>query len=120
MTVTDCKRLLRARSEYVLRLAAMDDVGRRYPGCVTKSALPRDGAFWRYVFVPLYRRVPWSFKRKAMRVLRMTARNWPEDARRFGEPWRPPPNGTRASAGGSLERSRESSERPREVPSAER
>jgi len=28
MTVTDCKRLLRARSEYVLRLAAMDDVGR--------------------------------------------------------------------------------------------
>jgi hypothetical protein len=104
MTITDRKRLLRARSEYVLRLAAMDDVGRRYPGHVTKSALPRQGAFWRYVFVPLYRRIPWSFKCKAMRTFRMTARNWPEDARRFGEPWRPPL----------------SAQRPREAPDAER
>jgi hypothetical protein len=68
----------------------MNDVGRRYPDRVTKSALPRGGPFWRYLFVPLYRRIPWSFKRDAMYRLKMTARNWPQDARRFGEPWHPP------------------------------
>jgi hypothetical protein len=85
------KQLLRERSEYYLRLAAMEDVGRRYPGSTSESALPQRGLFWRHLFVPLYRRVPWEFKRKAMRALRMTATGWPEDARRFGEPWRPPP-----------------------------
>jgi hypothetical protein len=90
MTLMELKHRLRDRSEYGLRLAAMEDVGRRYPGRVSKSALPQVGIFWRYLFVPLFRRVPWSFKRKAMRRLKMTARNWPEDARHFGEPWRPP------------------------------
>ena len=74
-----------------LRLAAMEDVGRRYPSRVSKSALPGVGVFWRFLFVPLFRRVPWSFKVKAMRLFRMTAAGWPADARRFGEPWRPPP-----------------------------
>lgn len=83
------KQQLRERSEYMLRLAAMDELRRRYPGRTTDSALPRGGAFWRYVFVPLYRRVPWQYKQRAMRALRMTARGWPEDRRRFGEPWRP-------------------------------
>jgi hypothetical protein len=91
MTFGELKRRLRARSEYALRLAAMDDVARRYPGRTATSALPPVGLFWRYVFVPLFRRVPWSFRRKAMRALRMTAQNWREDARQFGEPWRPPP-----------------------------
>jgi hypothetical protein len=85
------KRILRERSEYVLRQAAMEDVGRRYPERVSKSALPQLGPFWRYVFVPLYRRVPWEVKASAMRRLKMTAQGWPEDARKFGEPWRPPP-----------------------------
>jgi len=99
MTITDRKRLLRARSEYVLRLAAMDDVGRRYPGHVTKSALPRQGAFWRYVFVPLYRRIPWSFKCKAMRTFRMTARNWPEDAAALRRAVAPTPQRSAAAGG---------------------
>ena len=90
MTLAERKKRLREHSEYVLRLAAMEDVGRRYPGKVTKSALPKENIFWRYMFVPLYRRVPWSFKRDAMRKLKMTAQGWPEDPRRFGEPWRPP------------------------------
>jgi hypothetical protein len=90
MTLAERKQRLREHSEYVLRLAAMEDVGRRYPDKVTKSALPRENIFWRYMFVPLYRRVPWSFKRDAMRKLKMTAQGWPEDARQFGEPWRPP------------------------------
>jgi hypothetical protein len=90
MTANDLKRRLRQRSEYALRLAALDDVGRRYPGRTAESALPRVGLFWRLVFVPLFRRVPWSFRRQAMRRLNMTARGWPEDARQFREPWRPP------------------------------
>ncbi len=90
MTFSELKHRLRARSEYALRLAAMDDVARRYPGRTAKSALPQVGVFWRYLFVPLFRRVPWSFKQKAMRTLKMTAQGWREDARRFGEPWRPP------------------------------
>jgi hypothetical protein len=90
MTLTERKQRLREHSEYVLRLEAMKDVGRRYPGKVTTSALPQESIFWRYVFVPLYRRVPWSFKRDAMRKLKMTAQGWPEDARQFGEPWQPP------------------------------
>ena len=85
------KRRLRARSEHVLRMAAMDDVARRYPRRTVPSALANEGPFWRFVFVPLYRRVPWEFKRNAMRRLKMTARGWPEQSRQFGEPWRPPP-----------------------------
>ena len=91
MTFGELKHRLRARSEYALRLAAMEDVARRYPGRTAPSALPQVGLFWRYVFEPLFRRVPWSFKQKAMRALKMTAQNWREDARQFGEPWRPPP-----------------------------
>ena len=84
------KRRLRARSEHVLRMAAMDDVARRYPNRTVPSALSEEGPFWRLVFVPLYRRVPWEVKARAMRKLRMTAQGWPEQSRRFGEPWRPP------------------------------
>jgi len=84
------KRRLRARSEHVLRIAAMDDVARRYPSRTVKSALADESPFWRFVFVPLYRRVPWEVKARAMRQLKMTAQGWPEQSRRFGEPWRPP------------------------------
>ena len=86
----DQKRRLRARSEHVLRMAAMDDVARRYPRRTVPSAQSAEGPFWRFVFVPLYRRVPWEFKRSAMRRLKMTAQGWPEQSREFGEPWRPP------------------------------
>jgi hypothetical protein len=84
------KQRLRERSEEVLRIAAMEDLRRRYPARTTSPALPREGLLWRYLFVPLYRRVSWSFKQRAMRAARMTAAGWPEDPRRFREPWRPP------------------------------
>jgi hypothetical protein len=87
---TGRKRLVRIRSEHALRLAAMENIGRRYPDRVVGSALPEAGAPWRLVFVPLYQRVPWGSKRKAMRMLKMTAHGWTENPRRFGEPWRPP------------------------------
>jgi hypothetical protein len=98
VTLAERKQRLRERSETALRLAAMEDVGRRYPDRVSKSALPEETGFLRYVFVPLYRRLPWSFKHRAMRALKMTAQNWPEDARRFGEPWRPPVSDKQAAA----------------------
>ena len=90
MTFGELKRRLRQRSEYALRLAALDEVRRRYPSRTANSALPPVSPFWRYLFVPLFRRVPWPYKRQAMRTFKMTARGWQEDARRFGEPWRPP------------------------------
>jgi hypothetical protein len=103
------KQRLRERSEYVLRLAAMKDQRARYPAATTESALPREGLFWRYVFVPLYRRVSWSFKRRAMHALRMTAAGWSENPRRFREPWRPPSAPAKARSDGSRpsDRSRE-------------
>ena len=84
------KQRLRESSEYYLRLAAMEDQRRRHPDATTRPAFPRGGRFWRWVFVPLYRRVPWHVKARAMRALRMTASDWPEGRRPFGEPWRPP------------------------------
>jgi len=90
------KRALRSRSEYALRLAAMRRLARRYPQRATRSALPEPGRMWSWVFVPLYRSVPWQARRRAMRALRMTARGWPEAPRRFREPWRPAGSGAQA------------------------
>ena len=49
------------------------------------------GVLWRWLFVPLYRRVPWHVKQRAMTTLQMTARGWTPPPRTSGEPWRPPP-----------------------------
>lgn len=90
--VHDLRRRLRAQSEHHLRLAAMEDLRRAHPqGTAAPYRAPR-GAFWRLVFVPLYRRLPWAAKRRAMSALRMTAEGhgWTAPARRPGEPWRPP------------------------------
>ena len=90
MSAADRMRMLRERSEYELRMAAMEDVGRRFPDAtVRKAASPRGGVFWRFVFVPLYRRVPWHVKHQAMQRLRMTSQGW-DTERRWQEPWRPP------------------------------
>jgi hypothetical protein len=88
MSAAARKQRLRERSEQELRLAAMEDLRRRYPDSTTDSAIPRGGPFWRVFFVPLYRHVPWRFKRWAMRRLRMTSSGWPQDAHRFQPPWR--------------------------------
>jgi hypothetical protein len=103
------KRRLRVRSEHVLRVVAMERIGRRYPGRTVPSAIAGDGIFWRRVFVPLYEAVPWEFKRDAMRKLKMTAQGWSEDARQFGEPWRPPAPDGQADPRAVAERLKESS-----------
>jgi hypothetical protein len=87
--LSDVKRTLRQRSEYHLRVAVLRDLGRGQPS-TTEPYRSRGGWAWRLLFVPLYRRIPWSTKERAMQLLGMTARGWQPPARRPGEPWRPP------------------------------
>jgi hypothetical protein len=83
---------LREQAEHHLRIAAMEDLRQRHPQATTAPHRARGGYFWRLVFVPLYRRLPWEAKQKAMRALRMTAESngWTAPAREPGRPWRPP------------------------------
>jgi hypothetical protein len=99
------KRSLRERSEKHLRLAVLLELGRDQPSTVEPYRPPGD-RLWRMVFVPLYRRVPWRAKERAMKVLGMTAKGWKPPARQPSEPWRPPA-GVTASAGSTDEDSRE-------------
>jgi hypothetical protein len=90
MTALDrLKQRLRERSEHYLLQAAMRDVGTGTPGTVAPFD-DRGGLLWRRLFVPLYRRLPWEVKRRAMETLRMTATGWTPPDRRPREPWRPP------------------------------
>jgi hypothetical protein len=84
------KRRLREQSEHHLMLAATRRLGSGAPGTVTPYK-DRSGRLWRWLFVPVYRRVPWALKRRAMQALRMTASGWRPPERRPHEPWRPPP-----------------------------
>ena len=86
----ELKRRLRDRSEHYLMSAAVRDLGTGQPGTVAPYR-DRGGLLWRLLFVPLYRRVPWPLKHRAMDALRMTARGWQPPERRPREPWRPPP-----------------------------
>jgi hypothetical protein len=83
------KRRLRDRSEHYLMLDAVRRLGSASPG-TAKPYGARGGVLWRRLFVPLYRRLPWKLKRRAMAVLRMTATGWKPPERRPREPWRPP------------------------------
>lgn len=89
------KRRLRDRSEYYLRLAAMEELRRDHPSGTRPPAPPPGGLFWRAIFVPLYQRVPWELKERAMRLAGMTATGWETPARRPAEPWRPPASALR-------------------------
>jgi hypothetical protein len=84
------RRRLRERSEHFLMLAAIRQHGSGAPGTV-EPYRERGGLLWRWLFVPLYRRVPWAVKRRAMDALRMTASGWKPPPRRPRDPWRPPP-----------------------------
>jgi hypothetical protein len=88
-SLSAAKRHLRERSEKHLRLAVLSELGRDQPSTVEPYRAPGD-RLWRSLFVPLYRRVPWSVKKRAMSLLGMTAKGWQPPARQPGEPWRPP------------------------------
>ena len=70
--MSELKRRLRERSEYYLLQESMRRLGKGVPGTV-KAYKQTDGLFWRFVFVPLYKRVPWAVKQQAMDRLQMTA-----------------------------------------------
>jgi hypothetical protein len=88
----DLQRRLRSQAEHHLRVAAMEQLRREHPEGTVEGG-HGGGAFWRFVFIPVYRRLPWKAKQRAMRALRMTAEHsgWTPPTRRPGEPWRPPP-----------------------------
>jgi hypothetical protein len=90
--MSELKRRLRARSEYYLLQESTRRLGKGVPGTV-KPFKQTDGLFWRFVFVPLYRRVPWSVKRQAMQRLQMTAKGWTPPPLEPSEPWKPPQRG---------------------------
>ena len=83
------KRNLRKRSEEHLRLAVLSEIGRGQPSTV-EPYKEKGGRLWSALFVPVYRRVPWGAKEKAMGALGMTAQGWKAPSRTPGEPWRPP------------------------------
>jgi hypothetical protein len=70
---------LRSSSEHYLMEAAQRDLAERYlarPG----SAPPAgpSAMFWRRVFVPVYRRLPWELRRTVMGLLPGSHRHdWP-------------------------------------------
>jgi hypothetical protein len=91
-SVAHMKHRLREQAEHHLRMASMDDLRVRYPAGTAPRYGERGALFWRYVFVPAYRRIPWPVKERAMRALRMTAdtSGWTRPAREPSQPWRPP------------------------------
>jgi len=88
-SLSDAKRNLRERSEKHLRLAVLSELGRGQPSTV-QPYQPKGGRLWRALFVPVYRRVPWSAKERAMGALGMTATGWKAPERKPAEPWHPP------------------------------
>jgi hypothetical protein len=94
------KQRLRAGGEHHLRVAAMEMLRDRYPAGTTAPYRERGALFWRLVFLPLYRRVPWPLKQRAMHALRMTAEHngWTPPPREPAEPWHPPHTGNDASS----------------------
>jgi hypothetical protein len=101
MSMSDVKRNLRERSEGALRRAVLSELGRGQPGTV-EPYRPKGDLFWRMLFVPVYRRIPWSAKERAMSALGMTAKGWTPPERKPGEPWRPPPQPAANAPAGPL------------------
>lgn len=87
------KRAFRAITEQHLTVAAMEAMRAKYPDAGTRPPAFARNLFWRHVFVPLYRRIPWGVKRQVMLRAGMTARGWTPPRREPGTPWRPPPPG---------------------------
>jgi hypothetical protein len=89
-SLSHAKRSLRKRSEEHLRRAVLSELGRDEPSTVEPYNAKKGGRMWSTLFVPVYRRVPWTAKEKAMGALGMTAQGWKAPERMPGEPWRPP------------------------------
>ena len=69
--MSDFKQRLREQSEHYLLQDSVRRLGKGVPGTVSPYR-GKDGRLWRLFFVPLYKRVPWAVKRRAMDTLQMT------------------------------------------------
>jgi hypothetical protein len=80
---------LRERSERYLREAAMEDLRRAHPDAAVPAYRQRGGVLWRRLFVPLYRRTPWEWRRRAIEAL-MSPKGWGPGRSWAGRPKLPP------------------------------
>ena len=87
--MSDFKQRLREQSEHYLLQDSVRRLGKGAPGTVAPYK-GSDGKAWRLLFVPLYKRVPWAVKRRAMDTLQMTAKGWTPPPLEPSEPWKPP------------------------------
>ncbi len=84
------KQHLREVTERHLMTDAMRRVAGRYPGITVATPATRSSWFWSRLFVPVYRRIPWSVRERTIHIAGMDASGWTPPSRRPGEPWRPP------------------------------
>ena len=84
------RRRLREVTERHLMIDAMRRVGKRYPGITMTRPAFRSNWFWSWVFVPVYRRVPWAMRERTIKMTGMGASGWTPPSRRPREPWQPP------------------------------
>lgn len=77
-------RWLRKNAEHYLMVAAQDRVARRYG--VTRPRRPTglEQLFWLRLFAPLYARLPWSVRSRALRLM-------PGSHRKQWTSWTDPP-----------------------------
>ena len=75
---------LRSNSEHYLLEAAQEDMARRYLDPDRQpSGHGRDAFFWRRMFVPVYRRVPWTLRNTIIQLMPGSHRKtWTKGRRR--------------------------------------
>lgn len=70
MSPVEAAQWLRRNSERSLMDAAEEDLARRYLGRGGPAVRRRPAAlFWRRVFVPVYRALPWGIRHTALRAM---------------------------------------------------
>jgi len=67
-------RWLRGNAERHLLLAAQAEMARRY--LEREGPVGRQGVFWRRLFVPVYRVLPWRLRRRIMSAMPGSHRQW--------------------------------------------
>ena len=74
---------VRLNSQKYLLEAAQTDLARRYLGRPAPVSDPGlEVFFWKRIFVPLYRRLPWSIRRAVILAMPGSHRQgWPQDPR---------------------------------------
>jgi hypothetical protein len=67
-------RWLRGNAERHLLLASQEEMARRY--LQREGPVGRQGLFWRRLFVPVYRVLPWGLRRRIMSAMPGSHRQW--------------------------------------------